>query len=79
MTIIIDGRKFSGTPLQIVQAMQSIAFEVKRRTIGEYIDWVVDNTRSAEGVELKVTGDNDDERAESLVEAMISAGLAESD
>jgi len=76
MTIIIDGRKFSGTPLQIVQAMQSIAFEVKRRTIGEYIDWVVDNTRSVEGLELKVAGNSDKERAESLVSAMIETGLA---
>ena len=35
-----DGRVLQGTPKQIVQAMQSIAFGQEDRTLGEYIDWV---------------------------------------
>ena len=37
-----DGRVFQGTPKQIVEAMQYIAFGQEHRSLGEYIDWLVD-------------------------------------
>ena len=49
-----DGRVFQGTALQIVRAMQDIAFGVDDFTLPEYIDWVVANARRFEAVELKV-------------------------
>jgi hypothetical protein len=71
-----DERVFQGTALQIVKAMQDIAFGVDDLTVPEYIDWVVANARKFEEVELKVEGATDDEKAKSLVEEMVRAGLA---
>ncbi len=71
-----DGRVFQGTALQIVKAMQGIAFGVDDFTVPEYIEWVVANARKFEAVELKVEGTTDDEKAQSLVEEMVRAGLA---
>jgi hypothetical protein len=70
-----DDRVFQGTPLQIVRAMQDIAFGVQDFTVPKYIEWVVANAQKFEGVELKVDGQNDDEIAASLVQEMIRTGL----
>jgi len=72
-----DGRVLQGTPKQIVEAMQSIAFGQEDRTLGEYIEWAADMAGRMMEVELKVTGETDEEKAASLVKAMLSAGLAE--
>ena len=72
-----DGRVFEGTPKQIVEGMQFIAFGQENRTLSEYIDWLVDQVQRLESMELNVTGENDEEKAASLVKAMVEAGLAE--
>ena len=72
-----DGRVFQGTPKQIVEAMQYIAFGQENRTLGEYIDWLVDQVERLESTSLHVEGDTDEEKAASLVQAMIGSGLAE--
>lgn len=71
-----DGRVFSGTPIQIVQGMRSVAFDKRDASLSEYINWVVGNVERNEGVALSVTGDTDDERSASLIQAMRDAGLA---
>lgn len=71
-----DGRSFSGTAVQIVQGMQSVAFDKKSASLSEYMDWVVDNAQRLNEVQLNVTGDTDDARAESLVAELVRAGLA---
>ena len=71
-----DGRVFQGTALQIVKAMQDIAFGVDDLTVPEYIAWVVANARKFEEVELRITGATDDEQASALVDEMVRAGLA---
>ncbi len=76
MNIVMrDGRVFRGTAVQIVKAMQDIAFGVEQFTLGEYIDWVVANAMKFEEVELKVTGATDEEKAASLVAEMLRTGL----
>jgi hypothetical protein len=78
MTITMrDGRVFRGTALQIVKAMQDIAFGVDDYTVREYIDWVVANARKFEEVELAIDGETDEARAASLVDEMVRTGLAE--
>ncbi|HOF36572.1 MAG TPA: hypothetical protein P5532_05995 [Planctomycetota bacterium] len=72
-----DGRVFQGTPKQIVEAMQYIAFGQENRTLGEYIDWLVDQVQRLESIDLKVEGDTDEDKAASLVQAMMGSGLAE--
>ncbi|HEU4532467.1 MAG TPA: hypothetical protein VFS00_00070 [Polyangiaceae bacterium] len=74
--VMRDGRVFQGTPLQIVKAMQDIAFGVGDFTVPAYIAWVVDNARRFEGVELVAAGETDDALATSLVEEMLRTGLA---
>ena len=72
-----DGRVFQGTPKQIVEAMQYIAFGQENRTLGEYIDWLVDQVQRLESIDLKVEGETDEDKAASLVQAMMGSGLAE--
>ena len=72
-----DGRVFRGTALQIVKAMQDIAFGVDDYTVREYIDWVAANARKFEEVELAIAGETDEARAASLVDEMVRTGLAE--
>jgi hypothetical protein len=77
MNIVMrDGRVFSGTALQIVKAMQDIAFGVDQMTVDQYIDWVVQNARRFEEVELAISGETTEERAKSLVNEMVAKGLA---
>ena len=70
-----DDRVFQGTPLQIVRAMQDIAFGVADFTVRKYIEGVVANALKFEGVELAVQGESDDELAASLVDEMVRTGL----
>ena len=72
-----DGRVLEGTAKQIVEAMQYIAFGQETRTLGEYIDWLTDQVERLEQTALRVDGDTDEEKAASLVQAMLGAGLAE--
>jgi gamma-glutamylcyclotransferase (GGCT)/AIG2-like uncharacterized protein YtfP len=73
--VMRDGRVFQGTALQIVKAMQDIAFGVEDFTVPKYIEWVVANARKFEEVELDVKGETDEERAASLVAEMLRTGL----
>jgi len=75
--LMSDGRVLEGTPKQIVEAMQYIAFGQETRTLGEYIDWLTDQVERLEQIALHVEGDTDEEKAKSLVQAMLGAGLAE--
>ena len=74
--VMRDGRVFQGTALQIVKAMQDIAFGVEQMTIDQYIGWVIDNARRFEDVELAMRGESTEERAKALVDEMLAKGLA---
>ncbi len=71
-----DGRVFQGTALQIVRAMQDIAFGVQDFTVPKYVEWVVANARNFDAVELNVKGDTEDEMAASLVSEMLRTALS---
>jgi hypothetical protein len=72
-----DGRVLEGTAKQIVEAMHSLAFGQENRTLGGYIDWAVEQASRMNEIDMEVEGETDEEKAESLVEAMLDAGLAE--
>ena len=72
-----DGRVLEGTAKQIAEAMHALAVGQENRTLSEYIDWAVDQARRMNEIDLEVEGDTDDEKAQSLVRAMLAAGLAE--
>lgn len=62
---------------QIAEAMHALAFGQENRTLSEYIDWAVDQARRMNEIDLEVEGETDDEKAQSLVRAMLAAGLAQ--
>ena len=72
----LEGRMFQGTPVQIVRAMQDIAFGVADFTLNEYIDWAISNVQRFEGPVLAVQGSTEEERAASLLAEMLRTGLA---
>jgi phage-related minor tail protein len=74
--VMRDGRVFQGTAVQIVKAMQDIAFGVEQMTLDQYIDWVAQNAQRFEEVELVVRGETTEDRARSLVDEMVAKGLA---
>lgn len=78
MTIVIraDGRRLSGTPVQIVQGMQMLAFGQEDRSLTEYMEWSAQMLQRMEGVELEVVGETDEERAASFIDEMVAKGLA---
>lgn len=73
--VLRDNRVLEGTPLEIVCAMQALAFGAPRELDG-YIAWIVGNARKLDGVELSVDGADPEARATSLVTAMCAVGLA---
>jgi hypothetical protein len=75
--ILSDGRVLEGTAKQIAEAMHYVAFGQQDRTLGEYIDWAVDQARRMNEIDMVVDGETDEEKAVALVEAMLPAGLAE--
>jgi hypothetical protein len=71
-----DGREFEGTPTQIVQQMQSIAFGRDNDTLSDYIDWVKRQTQELMGIELQIKGATAAEKATSLIDEMLRTHLA---
>jgi len=70
--VMRNGRVFQATALQIVKAMQDIAFDVESFTVPKYIAWVVANARK---FEQHVESETDEELAASLVAEMLRTGL----
>jgi hypothetical protein len=56
--------------------MQGTAIFAAHLTLGEYVDWCVQNAGQM-GLAVKVTGDTVDERCASLLAEMIATGFAE--
>ena len=75
--MMADGRVLEGTAKQIAEAMHALAFGQESRSLSEYIDWAVDQARRMNEIDMVVEGDTDDDKAASLVPAMLDAGLAE--
>ena len=72
-----DGRTLEGCPIELARQMQALAFAPAGLDLGHYIDWAVDQARRMNEIDMQVEGDSDDEKAKSLVRAMLEAGLAE--
>jgi hypothetical protein len=72
-----DDRILQGTAAQIVAQMRSLALFCQATTLDGYIEFVIDATLRFENVLLRVEGDTEDQRAESLVSELIRTGLAE--
>ena len=71
-----EERIFEGTANQVVQQMQRTAIFAAHLSLAEYVDWCVQNA-GLMGLDVKVTGEDVDERCASLVAEMIRVGVAE--
>jgi len=72
-----DGREFEGTPKEIAEAMQYLAFGRQGQSLDEYVDWLFREIHRLTGVEVQVTADTQEERTSALVETMLATDLAE--
>ena len=76
---LMDGRVLQGTPLQIVQQMQSLAWgDPGKMTLREYVEWSCSRAADLSGAGLVLTpaGETDEALARSFIEGLGSSGLA---
>jgi hypothetical protein len=75
--VLNDDREFQGTlGLQIVRAMQAIAFGAEALTVQKYITSIVEDAQRFERIALPAMGSKDAELAASLIDEMLRTGLA---
>lgn len=74
--ILVDGRRFRGPPLAIVQAMLERAPFCEDRSIAGYAAFLAANTRKMSRVMIRPAGADDESLAASLVSEMLRVGLA---
>ena len=73
-----EGEVFTGkTSLEIVRAMKGAALFSDQGSFEDYIDMLLRNAKMLAGIDLMVKGDNPEEKADSLLAALIEHGLAE--
>lgn len=72
--MLATGQEFEGTAEEIVRQMQSDAFVPG--PLAGYIDWLALNTSRYRGIELSAHGRTIQEKADSLVQSLLEAGLA---
>lgn len=71
-----EGRIFEGTASQVVQQMQRTAIFAAHLSLSEYLEWCVQNAAQL-GVTVKLSGETTEDRCASLVDELVTAGLAE--
>ncbi|MBX3193226.1 MAG: hypothetical protein KF819_39950 [Labilithrix sp.] len=71
-----EGHVFSGTALEIIAAMKSIASGVDALTLEEYVDWVIERAATMEDVHIHVARGPLPLRAEALLCGLVAGGLA---
>ena len=74
--IVGEGQRLSGTPRQILMQMKSLAFGAEHMSMREYIEGNVANIARGFGITFKLTGETDEELAESFLEQMLEGGYA---
>ena len=73
-----EGEVFTGeTSLEIVRAMKGAALFSDHGSFEDYIDMLLRNAKMLAGIDLIVKGDSPEEKADSLLAALIEHGLAE--
>lgn len=70
------GDIFEGSPLEIVTRMKGSTMFSDVKTIREYLDMTLRNSKMTENVEFSVVGNSDEELARSLVNQLLEHGLA---
>jgi len=71
------GRVYEGEADEVVSGMQADAVAGTGMSLAEYCDWVAANGSRFRGIELDSRGRTSAEKASSLLDSMVSLGLAE--
>lgn len=71
-----DARVYDGTPVEILAQMKLVETAELRSSLDDYIEAKRHDAQHHWNVELKVTGDDLETRAASLLDAMVANGLA---
>jgi hypothetical protein len=73
-----EGEVFTGkTSLEIVRTMKGAALFSDQGSFEDYIDMLLRNAKMLAGIDLMVKGDSPEEKADSLLAALIDHGLAD--
>ena len=73
-----EGEIFNGkTELEIVRAMQGAMLFSDQTTLADYLDMILRNAKMLAGIDLIVTGNTPEEKADSLLASLVDHGLAE--
>ncbi len=75
--VMADGNILDGSPVEIVQGMQLLAFGQDDKSLEEYIQWAAGRTEQYLGVTMNVEGDDAESMASSFVQEMLDKGLAQ--
>lgn len=71
---IKNSRIYQGTPVEIVRQMQFQDTQQRSAPLGDYVTFLIQQA-SSKDIELRVSGDTEEQRATRLIAAMLSAGL----
>ena len=72
----VDGRMFTGTPVEILTQMRSLAFGWDGRPLTEYLDWLKTQMEQQTSAEIELPAGDEAAHCEALVDAMVAHGLA---
>ena len=74
--ILVDGRTFDGSSVEILQQMKMLAFGWDDRSLFEYLKWLRGILEQQTGQSIPLSGSNEEERSTALLDAMVANGLA---
>lgn len=75
--MMADGEVLQGSPIEIVEAMQYKAFGQQDKSLPEYMRWAASMAGTVSGQELEVKGQTPEAMADSFLQGMLAAGLAQ--
>ena len=72
----VDGRLFTGTAVEILTQMRSLAFGWDTRSLGDYLLWLKAQIEQQTNVEIELPAGDEAAACEALVDAMVAHRLA---
>ena len=72
-----DDRLHEGTPLEIIEQMKYLAWGWENKTVDEYINWMVEKLKIFPGIDVKISENNLDMKAEQFIEILLKHNLAQ--
>lgn len=71
-----DHRTHEGTPLEIIEQMKYLAWNMEDKSTDDYINWMVEQLRKFSGIKMIIKGETIESRAKRLIESLLEHGAA---